>query len=340
MPRRLGTELCERLDIEHPIVQAPIGPAAGPELAGAVADAGGVGMLSVTWEEAESTQELIRETRERTDGTVGVNIVLGETMRVVPPEEQVTLCLEEGVDLFSFAWGSSEPYADRIHDAGGTVMQTIGSAEGAREAVDAGADIVVAQGWEAGGHVQSEVASLPLVPRVANAVDVPVVSAGGIADGRGVAAVLTLGAAGAWLGTRFVATEEACTHEMYREAVVETDETETHYGDLFDVGWPEATHRVIENSTVEEWRESGQPPTGERPGEDEFVAEDPEGMEIPRYSVHMPMPGMEGDLESLALYAGQSAGGVESVESARVVVEDIVAETVDAIEGSGELLRG
>lgn len=337
MTRRLVTNLCDQLDVEHPIVQAPIGPAAGPELAAAVASAGGIGMLSVTWEGSASARELIRTTREQTDGTVGVNIVLGETVRQVQPDEQVDICLEEGVDLFSFAWGSAEPYAGRIHDTGGTVMQTVGTAEEAREAVQAGADIVVAQGWEAGGHVQSDVASLPLVPRVADAVDVPVVSAGGIADGRGIAAVLMLGAAGAWLGTRFVATEEARTHEAYRNAIIESDETETHYGMVFDLGWPDATHRVLENSTVETWRESGRPPTGERPGEDEIVAEDADGMAIPRYSVFLPMPGMEGDLESLALYAGQSSGGVTSVRPAGVVVEELVAETSKALERARDL---
>ncbi len=114
-------------------------------------------------------------------------------------------------------------------------------------------DIVVAQGREAGGHVQSDVATMPLVPRIADAVsDTPVIAAGGIADGRGIAAALSLGADGAWIGTRFLATEEAHVHRRYRRRVLEANETETTYSTLFDEGWPDVPHRVIENSTVAE----------------------------------------------------------------------------------------
>lgn len=334
----LRTALCDRLGVTHPIVQAPIGPAAGPELAAAVADAGGVGMLSVTWESAEEAERLVTETLDRTDGVVGVNIVLEEQTAVTDPATQVTTCIEAGVDLFSFAWGDARPFADRIHAADGTVMQTVGSADAARAAVDGGADIVVAQGWEAGGHVQSEVATLPLIPRVADAVNVPVIAAGGIADGRGVAAVLTLGAAGAWLGTRFVATEEARTHEQYRQSVTDASETDTVASTVFDVGWPEATHRVLTNSTVAAWEAAGRPPPGDRPNEGEVVAEMADGMELPRYSIAMPMPGMQGSLEALALYAGQSAGLTETVAPASAVVTDLVSEAESAIRRTGDCI--
>lgn len=334
----LSTPLCSLLGIDYPIVQAPIGPAAGPELAAAVADAGGLGMLSVTWESPTDARELIDETRERTGGAFGVNLVLDTATAVVDPAEQVDTCIEAGVDVFSFAWGDAGPYADRVHDAGGVVLQTVGSAEEAQDAVTAGADIVVAQGWEAGGHVQSGVATLPLVPQITDAVDVPVVSAGGIADGRGIAAVLTLGADGAWLGTRFVVTEEARTHEAYREAVAEAAETDTLRSELFDRGWAGATHRVVENSTVDEWNAAGRPGPGDRPGEDEPVVELPDGTSLPRYTTMLPTPGMTGNPEALALYAGQSAGGVKEVRSARMVVADLVAETEAAIRRTGELL--
>src|SRR5204862_1663663 len=120
--------------------------------------------------------------------------------------------------------------------------------------VAAGGDIVVAQGWEAGGHVWGRVATMPLVPRVVDAVrPTPVVAAGGIADGRGVAAALVLGAAGAWLGTRFLASEEIFIHPDYRERVLRAAETDTSYTTLFDVGWEDAPHRTLRNRTLEAW---------------------------------------------------------------------------------------
>ena len=118
----------------------------------------------------------------------------------------------------------------------------------------------MAQGVEAGGHVWGQVATLPLVPRVVDAVaPAPVVAAGGIADGRGLAAALALGAAGVWLGTRFIASQEADAHAVYKEMVLQADETETVYSSLFDGGWPNAPHRTLRNSTLRQWEAGGSP---------------------------------------------------------------------------------
>lgn len=170
------------------------------------------------------------------------------------------------------------------------------------------------------------------MPRVADAVDVPVVAAGGIADGRGVAAVLAAGADGVWLGTRFVATEEAAVEDLYRERVVEADETTTYRGELFDVGWEGTPHRTLLNSTVERWEDAGRPAPGDRPCEGETIAEYPGGHPIERYGDDLPMEGVEGDLEALALYAGQSAGLTDEVQPAGEVVEELVEEAEDRIE--------
>jgi len=202
------TSFTDALGLDVPIVQAPIGSATCPALAAAVADAGALGMLAVTWRDEAATREAVAETRRRTDGVFGVNVVLDPAAKDVPTETHVEACLDAGVDVFSFSFGDAAPYVDQVHDHGGVVLQSVGSAETAKRAVDAGVDVVVAQGWEAGGHVQGDVATLPLVPRVVDAVpETPVVAAGGIADGRGIAATLALGADGAWLGTRFLATE-------------------------------------------------------------------------------------------------------------------------------------
>jgi NAD(P)H-dependent flavin oxidoreductase YrpB (nitropropane dioxygenase family) len=141
----------------------------------------------------------------------------------------------------------------RAKEAGAIVLQTVASANMARRAVESGVDVVVAQGWEAGGHVRGTVATLPLIPAVVDVVGTtPVVAAGGIADGRGLAAVLALGAAGAWIGTRFLASLEATIHPRYRERLLSAAEDDTVFlEELFDVGWRKAPHRVLRNKTVE-----------------------------------------------------------------------------------------
>jgi nitronate monooxygenase len=329
----LSTPLCDLLDVEYPIIQAPIGSATTPELAAAVASAGGLGTLAVTWRPPERAAELVERTGELTDGAFAVNLVLDSEAREFPTDEHLDAVLEAGAPVVSFSFGDASPYIGRVHDAGATVIVTVGSADEAEAAVAAGADAVVAQGWEAGGHVQSEVATLPLVPRVADAVDVPVVAAGGVADGRGVAAVLAAGADGAWLGTRFLATEEAAVESVYRERVVDADETDTLHAELFDRGWEGTPHRVLRNSTVEAWEAAGRPPAGERPGEGEVIAEYPDGTPIERYGDDLAVEGAEGDLEALPLYAGQSSGLTDEVRPAAAVVEELVAETEARVEG-------
>ncbi|UPW01856.1 nitronate monooxygenase [Halorussus gelatinilyticus] len=334
----IETPLTDVLDLDVPVVQAPIGSATCPELAASVADAGGLGMLAVTWRSPERTRELVRETRRSTDGRFGVNVVVDDDAKSVPTADHVAACLDEGVEVVSLSFGDADDIVDLVQDEGGVVLQSVGSADAAREAAEAGVDAVVAQGWEAGGHVQSEVATMPLVPKVADAVDVPVVAAGGIADGRGIAAALALGADGAWLGTRFLATEEARAHDLYRERVLDADETDTYFGTLFDEGWPGVPHRVLRNSTLERWQDAGEPPRGERPGEDEVVAETADGDSIARYEDSLAVPEVTGDVEAIPLYAGQSAGLTESVPSAETLTERLAEETRTALNRTRSLL--
>jgi nitronate monooxygenase len=188
----MRTPVCELLGIEQPIVQAPM--SAVPQLAAAVSDAGALGMLAFMW--STPAGDPVRETAALTDRPFGGNLILNSDQH-----RRLDEALEAGLRIVSLMWGDPARYVEQVHDANGLVLHTVGSAEQARRAAASGVDVVVAQGWEAGGHVWSQVATLPLVPAVVDAVaPVPVIAAGGIGDARGVAAVLALGAEAAWLG--------------------------------------------------------------------------------------------------------------------------------------------
>ena len=238
------------------------------------------------------------------------------------------MCLAEKVPVISFFWREPGALVRRAKDAGAIVLHTVASANMARRAVESGVDVVVAQGWEAGRHVRGTVATLPLIPAVVDAVGTtPVVAAGGIADGRGLAAVLALGAAGAWIGTRFLASQEATIHQRYRERLLSATEEDTVFlEELFDVGWRKAPHRVLRNKTVETWEAAGRPPSGARPGEGEVIARSRSVGEIVRYQSYTPGTDFEGDIDALSLWAGQSVGLVSKIKPAGDIVREIVAQ--------------
>jgi NAD(P)H-dependent flavin oxidoreductase YrpB (nitropropane dioxygenase family) len=297
--------------------------AVGPTLAAAVSNAGGLGMLALWRADIETMRRQIRETRALTPRPFAVNLVLE-----FPQEERLAVCLDEGVRIISFFWRDPASLVPRAKAGGALVLHTVGSAIDAKRAVDCGVDIVVAQGWEAGGHVRGMVATMPLVPAVVDAVrPTPVVAAGGIADGRGLAAVLALGAAGAWIGTRFLASHEAAIHRRYQELLLRASETDTIYLDnLFDVRWPNAPHRTLRNETVEAWEAAGRPASGRRPREGEVIATSRSSGPIVRYQSYTPGPDVEGDIDALSLWAGQSVGLVSKLQPAREIVREIAEE--------------
>lgn len=327
----ISTSFTRLVGIEAPVVSAPI--TMSPQLVAAVSNAGGLGMLQGTWLTPDGIGDAVRSTQALTDRPFGINLVIDERR-----DEQLAAVLAAGVKVVSLFWGDPEPYLDRVHAAGALAILTVGSAAEARRAAAIGVDAVVAQGWEAGGHVWGGVATLPLVPAVKAAVgEMPVLAAGGIADGRGLAAVLALGADAAWVGTRFLASEEAPIADVYQQRVVDASEEDTVYSTTFDVGWARAPHRVLSNSTTNEWQAAGGPMPGSRPGEGDIIATGPGGISVPRYSFFPPVDGLAGDLEAMALYAGQSAGIVGSVEPAGVIVRRMVEEAESVLE---KLARG
>ena len=316
--------------IRLPIVQAPMGGASCPALAAAVSEAGGLGMLALSWHSPEAARAEIRETRALTNKPFGVNLVLA-----FPQEDRLAVCLEEGVSLVSFFWGNCAPLVRRVHAAGALVATTVASTEEAIQAAEAGVDVIVAQGWEAGGHVRGLVATLPLTAAVTAALPGRLVlAAGGIGDGRGVAAMLALGAAGVWMGTRFLASPEASIHRRYRERLVAASEADTVHTDLFNVGWPDAPHRVLQNSTFAAWEGVGRPAAGQRPGEGEVLAVGGRGRMV-RYASTTPGPDAEGDIEALSLWAGQSVGCVATVKPAGDIVRELMEDAAIVLRWTG-----
>jgi NAD(P)H-dependent flavin oxidoreductase YrpB (nitropropane dioxygenase family) len=319
----MQTALCKRLGIELPIIQAPMGGAVGPALAAAVSNAGGLGML-VPWRaDIDTVRRQIRETRALTSRPFGVNLVLE-----FPQEERLAVCLDERVPVISFFWRDPSSLVPLAKAGGAIVMHTVGSAADAKQAIGCGVDIVIAQGWEAGGHVRGTVATMPLIPAVVDAVSpAPVVAAGGIADGRGLAAALALGASGAWIGTRFLASHEAAIHSRYRERLLQANENDTVYlENFFDIRWPNAPHRTLINKTIQAWEAAGRPPIGKRPGEGEVIGTSRSIGPIVRYQSYTPGADDDGDIDAMALWAGQSVGLVSTVQSAAEIVRQIADE--------------
>lgn len=239
----LATPLCRRLQVRVPVVQAPIGSAASPPLAAAVSNAGGLGMLAVTWLSERDVRDQIRQVRQGTDRPFGVNLVLD-----FPVAGQLDACLAEGVGIISTFWGDPATAHGRIRASGAIHLHSVGSVDEACRAADAGVDVLVAQGCEAGGHVRGTVAALA---RACGG------RRGGAATGDrggwhrrrpGLAAALALGAQAAWLGTRFLAATEAYTHEVYRQLVIDAAAEDSVHTGCFDGGWPDVPHRAIRHS--------------------------------------------------------------------------------------------
>jgi nitronate monooxygenase len=289
-------------------------------LAAAVSNAGALGMVTLTW--SADAGAVVRETAAQTARPFGGNFVLTSDHH-----RDLNEALEAGLKIVSFMWGDPSSYIGAVHDAGGIVLHTVGSAKEAGQAVASGVDVIVAQGWEAGGHVWGKVATLPLVPAVVDAVaPVPVIAAGGIGDARGVAAVLALGAQAAWVGTRFLLAEEMPIHEDYRRRLIAAAETDPQwYPNLYDVGWPDSPHRALRNSTARAWEAAGRPPDSQRRGAGDVIAHFASGEAIVRYEPAPPMAGTTGDIEALSMWAGQSVALARKSQSAADIVTELTS---------------
>jgi NAD(P)H-dependent flavin oxidoreductase YrpB (nitropropane dioxygenase family) len=325
------TRLARSLGVELPILSAPMGGgAAGPALAAAVSNAGGCGLLGLGGVPAAAVPELLRATRAATPRPFGAGLLL-------PVLEPAALeaCLAAELACLVLFWGDVAPFVPRARARGIRVFAQVGSVEEARTAADAGAAAVIAQGFEAGGHVRGTTSLSALLPALVRAVaPVPVIAAGGIATGAGVAAALAAGAEGVLLGTRFLASSEAAVTDEYKRRVVAARAEDTVHTRLFDLGWPDAPHRVLRNRAIAEWEAAGSPAPGRRPAEGTTIGRLALGgveSAVPRYAVTPPVAGFVGDHELAALYAGESCALVADVQPAARIVRTLVREADRAL---------
>jgi NAD(P)H-dependent flavin oxidoreductase YrpB (nitropropane dioxygenase family) len=309
----LRTRVCELLGIEHPIVLGGMGTGTSPELVAAVSSAGGLGILGASRQTAEELSRDVAAIRAATDRPFGLNLLL---FRERPGQYDALVAARPKV--VSTAWSTLEQdlasYAARAHAVGALFMHMVSTVDEARKAARAGVDVIVAQGTEGGGHI-GLMGTMPLVPMIVSAVaPVPVLAAGGVADGRGLAAALALGADGVLLGTRFLATDEAPIAKGFKQAIVESDGHDTIVTDIPDVAngqvWPGAYVRVRRNRFIEDW-----------------LGRDGELRRRRReVAAQLAEAAKAGDPDRGAIMVGQTAGLIDRVEPAADLVRQIARD--------------
>jgi enoyl-[acyl-carrier protein] reductase II len=330
---KVPTAFTEEYDIAFPIVQAALGIVSMPPLVAAVSNAGGMGTLGAVGTPLMSPAELaqlITAIRSLTSRPFGVNFITP-----LASEDHVQVCIEQSVPVVSFHLGiPAESWVENLRAAGTGVWMQVSSAAAAREAVRAGADAVIAQGNEAGGSNCSVTGIMTLVPAVVDAIDpVPVLAAGGIADGRGLAAALALGADAVWMGTRFLASREANAHAEYKRRIVLATDTGTAITTVFHGSdhLPRPV-RALRNQVVNEWTGRNDNAGPARPpcviGRTELGGRI---LRVHEFSTLLPTPETAGDLEQMCLLAGESAALVHDLRPAAEIVRDLMQECTQTI---------
>lgn len=313
----MHTKLCDLLGIKYPIILGGMAWVGTAELVSAVSAAGGLGLIGSGNAPASWVREQIRQTRQRTDKPFGVNVVLVSRFA----DEIIETVIEERVAVVATGAGNPGPLMDRFKEAGIKVIPVVASVALARRLERAGADAVVAEGMESGGHV-GEVTTMALVPQVVDALSIPVIAAGGIADGRGLVAALALGAQGVQIGTRFICTTECIAHPKFKQKIIAARDRSTMTTG-HTLRW---AVRVLRN------------PMARR-----FAALEKDGIspaEIEEFGIgRLRLGAVEGDVENGSLMAGQIAGLVNDIRPARAIIEDMVAQAEAIIRGLPTLAR-
>jgi nitronate monooxygenase len=330
IPTARASAFMSAFGLKYPIANAGMGGNATPELAIAVSNAGGLGAIG-TGAGLARTPEVVRErvtqTRAGTAKPFVVNYLLAFDPATLP------IALDAGAPIIQFAWGIPSPeMAGAIRKAHAKMGVQVGSAAGARRALDLGADYLICQGIEAGGHVQATQKLEDVLPSVIDEANrVPVLAAGGIASGAHIRRALLLGAAGVLVGTRFVATKECYAHDEYKAALARAKAADTVLTVCFQDGWTNAPHRVLRNRTFAMWEAAGCPPPGTRPGEGDVLTTNAiTGAKKIRYGVSNPVRDDRGDLVELALYAGEGVDAIRDIPSAGELVARLWKECVNS----------
>ncbi|QIE44986.1 nitronate monooxygenase [Pseudohalocynthiibacter aestuariivivens] len=313
-PDPLRTPLCDLLGCDVPVILAGMGGVARSELAAAVALAGGYPTLGMVREDPALIESEIAALRRATDKPFAVNLIPAATEPGLL-DAQIGTCLDLGVTTFSFFWDVVPDAVERVKKAGCKVLHQIGNIEAARRAEAVGADVLIAQGCEAGGHVHGRTGAFALADSVLTAASVPVVISGGITTGRGLAAALGMGAVGVQCGTAFLATTEAFAHDYHKRRIIDATSEDTVLTDGFVLNWPAGSAvRVLKNSVTAGF---GDRLLGHDPAQipSEVIAYDGDTPRF-RQSTDSPMRTTTGELEAMSLYAGQGVDAVTSVVSA------------------------
>ena len=315
----LETAFTRLIGCSVPIQQAGMGGAATPELAAAVADAGGLGMVNMVMVPADEVGVAMANLAEATTGPVGISFLMPFL------DEAAVEAAAPHCRVVEFFYG--DPHAElveRVHRVGALADWQVGSADEAKAAVEAGCDFVVAQGIEAGGHIRGKVGLLALLDEVLEALAVPVLAAGGIGSARAMAAALAAGAAGVRVGTRFVATPESGAHPAYRQALVGASAADTVITEAFSVMWPNAPHRALRSAVA-----AAEALQSDTVGEMDLG---PTRIRVPKWATPSPTRDTTGEISAMALYAGESVGNVVRVQPAGQVVRELA-------DGAESLLR-
>jgi enoyl-[acyl-carrier protein] reductase II len=317
----LRTPICDLFDIEVPIFLAGMGGVAYAEVCAAVSEAGGYGTLGMAAVPPEGIRDQMREVRRLTDKPFGVDLLAALPDQVM---KSIDVIIDEGASSFIAGLGVPTPVIERCHRAGVKVVSMCGKVSHAVHAEEAGCDVVGAQGTEAGGHT-GQIGGIALIPQIVDAVEIPVLAAGALVDGRGLAAALAFGAQGVWMGTRFIASHEARAAEGFKKKIVEAGAPDTVVTRCYS-GKP---MRVIRNEWVEDWER--------RPDE---IAPFPAQMITSARSGVMGFAAPEDgklDVTRACMPTGQGAGGIVDIASCAEIIERVMREARETIDRMSRL---
>ena len=323
----LETKFTKLVGCSVPIQQAGMAALANPRLAAAVSEAGGLGMVSVGGFPAEKVTEELETVRKGTSKPFGANFLIpiierdpSETLQYPDLDESVRAA-SRLARVVEFFYRDPDPKLVKIvHSQGALACWQIGSKKEAAAAVDAGCDLIVAQGIEAGGHIRGTIGLMALLDQVLPTTDLPVIAAGGIGSGRTMAAALAAGASAVRVGTRFAAASEAGAHPIYQNALVKAEAEDTIFTDEFSTGWPNAPHRVI-RSSLEAAKSTRDDVVGER-----YIRGANEWAPVRRLQPIAVTSEVKGKIEAMPHWAGESVGSVKNILPAAEIVKQLSSE--------------